>query len=49
MTLDPAEGYFIDGKSLWRYSSGHTPVDPSKPGIRDILGYLLKIEEFHKD
>lgn len=49
MTLDPSEGYFIDGLNLWHYATDHTPVDPTKPGIRDILGYLLKVDEFHKD
>ena len=45
MTLDPGEGYVLDGLNLWNYATDHTPVEPTKVGVRDILGYLLKIEE----
>jgi hypothetical protein len=45
MTLDPDEGYFIDGYNLWHYATVHKPVDVSKVGVRDLLGYLLKVEE----
>jgi hypothetical protein len=30
MTLDPGEGYFIDGKNLWHSASDHIPVDQTK-------------------
>ena len=45
MTLDPGEGYIIDGLNLWNYATPHKPVDPTKEGIRDIVGYLLRIKE----
>jgi hypothetical protein len=48
MTLDPGEGYIIDGMNLWHYATKHNPVDPHKVGTRDLLGYLLKIHEFHQ-
>jgi hypothetical protein len=45
MALDPGEGYIIDGFNLWHYATDHNPVDPSKVGVRDLIGYLLKVEE----
>ena len=45
MTLDPGEGYIIDGLNLWNYATPHKPVDHTKEGIRDIVGYLLRIKE----
>lgn len=45
MPLDPNEGYIIDGMNLWHYATNHKPVEPTKVGVRDLLGYLLKVEE----
>jgi hypothetical protein len=45
MALDPEEGYFIDGLDLWHYATDHSPVNPAKVGVRDLIGYLLKVEE----
>ncbi|CAD8124093.1 unnamed protein product [Paramecium sonneborni] len=45
MSLEPGEGYIIDDKSLWNYATSHKPVDQSNVGVRDILGFVLKIDE----
>lgn len=44
MTLEPGEGYILDDKALWNYATEHRPVDETKIGIRDILGFKLKIQ-----
>ena len=45
MSLEPGEGYIIDDKSLWNYATSHKPVDQTNVGVRDILGFVLKIDE----
>lgn len=45
MTLDPGEGYLLEGKDYWSYSSKHEPIKESELGIRDMIGFLLSIQD----